>query len=157
MAKTQQETINGWTIYTNRLPMLRGLEQKARVMKVTVPIAAPLAPLAKEAKEGGGIQNIDIERAAVMLAQAAVHLEPAQLPVVIQDILQTTSVVMPDDKGRMNRIDLCDAGAIDRVFTDAGELVLFKVVWFALKVQFENFLGGSVFDLFTQATPTPSP
>lgn len=154
MARTKQETINGWTVSAQRLPMLRGLALKAKIGKVLAPILETVSPLLKEA---GGIENISIEQAAPLLAKAFAQLEPAQVPELVQEILNTTSVVLPDDKGRLNRVDLCDAGAIDRVFADVGELVLFKVVWFTLKVHFENFTGGNAFGQFIQATPNPSP
>lgn len=172
--RVETTTINGWNVATIKLAPLRGLELKATVAKLALPMIGKVAPFIKEleaewraanpdaepdAQFEIKINEIDPERAAPVLVGLAEHIEPKSLPGLVSDILKTTSVTRNDpdndDSAQLIKFDLCDPGAIDRVFGDVSDLVMWSVVWHALRAQFADFFGGSKPGRASPPTPTP--
>lgn len=171
--RVEKANINGWDVVTVKLAPMRGLELKARVAKLAVPMLGKIAPFVKELEAEWRAANaealaadpdlkfeiklgeIDTERVAPLLASLVEFIEPKTLPVLVADVLRTTSVTRPDDDGVLNKIDLCDDGAIDRTFGDVSDLVMWATVWHALKTQFADFFGGSKPGRASPPTPTP--
>lgn len=132
---------------------LRGITVKARLLKTIAPILHHVGPLL-DSLGSIEIADLDVDRAAPVLGALLAHIDPDTLPELIQELLDTTSVVQPEGKQKKQlvKVDLCDPGAIDRVFA-GKEQAMFRVIGFALKVHF----AGLVPRPKVVAEPDPEP
>lgn len=141
-------------VTVGRMAPMRGLALKARLARVVAPVLAEIMPLLA----GGNIDlaNVDVEKAAPMVGAALSHVDPDSLPDLVYQVLSTTSVTMHEGSGKKRvlvNVDLCDPGAIDRVFAE-NERALYTVIGFALKAHFADFIGGSAKDRDVPPTQT---
>lgn len=135
-------TIDGVEIIFTKLPPLRAIQLKAKIARM-------LAPAFKDGAGGAvsqlsrvnSIADADVTELAGMLGSLLAALDPDTLPELIADVLRTTSLVLDDESGRRVKHDLCSPAAIDKVFLDREEL-LYKVIGFALREHFADFLRG---------------
>lgn len=146
-------------VTTHPLAPMRGLQLKARLLRVVLPVLGDAAPHLKKlrpasgvapdsdttlAEAGATLAGADIATIAPLLASIAAHIDPDTLPELISDVLRSTNIVMPEGKSQKKvSIDLCDEGAIDRVFTGARGPLLYKVLFHALKTHFADFRVGA--------------
>ena len=87
--------------------------------------------------------NTDLKDLAPALRVAFAALDPAEAQVLTLEILKLTSVLLDDGTGKpAPRVELNTKEKFDRVFS--GRLkTLFKVLGFALRVNFSDFIAGS--------------
>jgi hypothetical protein len=131
MLKREEEEIDGFRFTSVQFPAMYSFGLMARLVKSVGPAISTLMELGPDA---------DIAEHAPMLAQALSTLDPDDAQKLVLEILKSTSVLVPTDKGD-KRLEFSDRTKIDEFFT--GKLILmFKAVGFALKTNFSDFLSG---------------
>jgi len=142
MIKTRSKRIDEKEISVTQLPGRRALRLKTRLLKLVGPSFSKLLGQAKNVTA-----EADIGPALELLAD---KLDPHDFESLVLEILSGTRI----DGTEINE------SSFDLIF--GGEMLLmYKVVAFSLKVQFEDFFGSSVFtnlvqraQAITQSQPT---
>ena len=145
MIKTEEVVIDGIKFSTTQLPAMRAYPLLVRLIKVIGPALGALAQLPKDA---------ELTAALPQLIGAMSSLEPAEAEKIATDVLALTTATVPDAAGRLSLVTLSTPAAIDSVFT-GSVLLLFKVMWHAIRVNFQDFFGGP--SLTAGAAPAQSP
>lgn len=139
---TKSEIIDGCEVYFTKLPPLRAIQLKAKIGRFLAPAFANGAGGALRQLEGiESLANADANAITNIVGSLLSALDPATLPDLIVELLRTTSIVVEDEGGRRVKRDLLSPAEIDRVFLDK-ELLLYKVLGFALREHFADFLRG---------------
>jgi hypothetical protein len=141
MIKTRTETINGKIISVTQLPARRAIRLKARLLKLLAPT---FGALFDSAPRGRNILSTDIPPAAFgkALEKLAETLQPEEYESLILESLSGTKIDNSD----------ISTQTFDIIF--GGELLfLYKVVWFSVKVQFEDFFGEGGIGKLLQRIP----
>jgi hypothetical protein len=129
--KTEEATLGEFRFTCTQFPAMRGTVLLARLVKIMGPALAALMKLDP---------NAALTDTAVVgeLSGAFAALNPDEIPPLVAQILQCTSVATED--GTIIALD--KPTSIDLVFS--GRLFLmFQAVGFALRVNFGNFSAGS--------------
>lgn len=130
--KYEEKEIDGLKFGTTQYAAMRGLELMGKLASSMGPALGAMSAI-----EG---EN-DFEKYAPMLAIALRDLEPSKLSTLCVDILSGTTATI-EENNKVKRVDLSSKEALDRVFS--GRLMtMFKVILFALKVNFADFGFGS--------------
>jgi len=133
MIKTRTETIDGKTVSVTQLPGRRALRLKTRLIKIAAPVMGKLfdsLPAEKKSKRVSAGTSFDISAAHVggALEKLAEHLAPDEYESLILETLSGT------------RIDGAEITPVSFDMIFGGELLfMYKVFWFSLKVQYEDF------------------
>lgn len=149
MIKTRTEKINGKDISVTQLPARRAIRLKAKLLKLLAPTFGALFEGAPKVRT---LSSIDIQPVTIgkAMERLAETLEPTEYESLILESLSGTKIDNADITPQV----------FDIVF--GGEMLfLYKVIWFSLKVQFEDFFGeggiGKLLQRLPQATIPPSP
>ncbi len=132
MLKREDKEIDGLTYTSVQFPAMYGFGLLARLAKSIGPALASLSDV-----------NPDTDLADVgpSLRNALGSLDPDEAQRLVLEILKCTSVLLTDATGG-RRIEFTDRVKIDEVFS--GRLkTLFKVIGFALQVNFSDFAVGN--------------
>jgi hypothetical protein len=131
--KTAKRDIAGMEVRTTQFPALRAMGLLTTLGRILSGSAGKLASVA-----GGStsIGDLDIGSAASAIGALFEQVDATEAQQIAKDILAQTSVVTDEVIE-----DLAQKGAIDRVFS-GSLLVMFKVMAFALEVNFGDFLDG---------------
>lgn len=155
---TKTETIGAYEVTVVQHPSVRGFKLFTRIARLLVPVIGKLGPMlgvvVKEDFAMEDLMKFPVENLSGALTAMFSQLDDATAESILLEVLSGTTVVW-NQNGTLMKADLVDGQkAVDTAFD--GELAsLLKVAGFALKVNFRDFLGGSVGR--KQATPTPSP
>jgi hypothetical protein len=127
--KTETREIDGRNYTVKKFPAMRQVRLLAKLMKNIGPALAGLSKLDP---------NKDIELGGEAMAGAFENLDPNEAAALIPEILNSTTVMVPS----VGELSLAKEGNIDIAFSDDVR-TLFKVLGFALQVNFQGFGGGS--------------
>jgi hypothetical protein len=126
MLKQDTQEIDGLKFTCTQFPAMRGFTLLGRLIKTIGPAISVLSSADAEA---------DIRDLAPLIAVALKDLDPDAATALAADVLAGTSVIM--DK----HVPLDTRANIDMVFS--GKLgTMFKVLAFAVKLNYEDFFGG---------------
>lgn len=149
MPTLKETIIDGVKVMVQKHPTMRGLQLKARVMRGAQIMLGLFAP------------GVTEEQEPLIVSQGLAGLTPVELTEFITELLALTSVVVPDRNGTMNVVPLSSQAMIDNAFDERDDMLFFRVVAFALKVNLLGFIAGISSALGTLAIPTdktsPSP
>ncbi len=134
MLKREEKEIDGLTYTSVQFPAMYGFGLLARLAKSIGPAVAAL---------GNVSPDTDLGDLGPSLSTALASLDPAEAQQLVVDVLKSTSVYLPDITGTGGRkIEFADKVKIDEAFS--GKLkTLFKVLGFALQVNFADFAPGT--------------
>ena len=76
------------------------------------------------------------------ISNMALALTGGRLTSLLPRLLKGTTVIVPDEGGKLVKIDLMDARSINRAFTGRKKLAI-GVVKLALEVNFRDFFDGA--------------
>jgi len=146
MLKTKTETIDGYTVTCTQHAVVRQAVLQVRVTNLLAPAAQDIRLLfAAMASEASAIK---------VLFFCAGHMKPEELPPFFNEVLSSTFVVHQSDVGPQKH-ELGTSEAQNRAFPGAL-LTLWRVVFFALRVNYEDFFTGVVKLASDAAAPTAS-
>jgi len=129
--KTDEREIDGILVKTVQLPAMRAFKLLARLAKAVGPALGVLTKFDP---------NTQLEAVAGEFAGAFASLDADEAERLVPEILIKTTVFIPDERGGSEKLLTKDR--IDDIFT--GRLMtLFRVVGFALQVNFQDFYAGS--------------
>jgi hypothetical protein len=137
MIKTRSEAIDGKTVSVTQLPGRRALRLKTRLIKLAAPVMGKLfdsLPTEKKGKRASVGTSFDISAAHVggALEKLAEYLTPDEYESLILETLSGT------------RIDGTEITPVSFDMMFGGELLfMYKVFWFSLRVQYEDFFENS--------------
>lgn len=144
MSRPVEKTIDGFKVSTTRHATMRGLQLRARLLKIVLPAVSALS--ASGVKSIGAMADtdtaeLDVEKMAPALERLAQAIPPAELPDLVCELLINTSIVCPvGDK--IIRIELANSTNIDMAFDDKDELLFYKVIAHAIGVNFGSFFAA---------------
>lgn len=154
MLKTEKTTINGLQVTVQKHPYFRGMELKAKWAQFVGPALSPaLTSLAKSGVTD--IATADISVMAMALGELFFRMDPAEVRPLICETLASTTVVVTDEKGVANLVDLSNPAMIELVFGDR-ELDSLKTIWFALKVNFSGLFPPGAMESLVRTVASPS-
>lgn len=157
MSRPAEAEIDGYKVSTTRHPPLRGLQLKARVLRLVAPAARGLSAAGDLGELADLELNVEnIEKIAPALEALAGAIDPETLPDLVCELLCNTSIIVPDARGVLNRIELNSRGNIDLAF-DGRDGLMFRVIAHAAGVNFADFFGGKASGKPLAETPVPSP
>lgn len=142
MIETKTKVIDGFTFASTQLPPLKAYPLSARVASILLPAFTRLMS-----------SGLDFSDADKFFAQDAAKLLPVLEPMLEtlakkdnedlpQKLLAGTTVQIPDEQGNATLISLASPEGINRAFQGRG-LLLYKVLWFAVQVNFADFFAGA--------------
>jgi hypothetical protein len=132
MLKREDEVIDGLHFTVVQFPAMYGFGLLARLAKTIGPVMGSLS---------GITPGTDLGTLGPQFADALAALDADEAQRLVLDILKSTSVVIPDATGG-RKVEFSDRTKIDDVFS--GRLkTMFKVVGFALRVNYADFNAGS--------------
>lgn len=147
MIKTESKNIDGHEVKSTQLPAMRSLKLKARLGRVAGPAVKELGAVAGDLADWKDDDDVDFEKLAPALMALAANLDDATVDELFPQILASTTIVKDN-----RQIELDSSENINNAFT--GNLnLMFKVVAFALKVNFSDFLLGAVGDAAQSKAP----
>jgi hypothetical protein len=130
--KTETREIDGMSVTCTQFPALRATTLFARLLKLIGPSISALMRLDP---------TTDLEKAGGELGLAFSEVNPDEMPGLICKVLEGTAVRVRDDSGSTD-IGLDRKENVDLVFS--GQLLtMFKVLGFALQVNYRDFRSGS--------------
>lgn len=132
--KHEEKEFDGIKFATTQYGAMRSLELLGKLAKTLGPAMGVLA-------DSVDLEGDDFNRALPYIGVALRDLQPAEMTSLIKEILKGTTATMTEN-GTTKRMDLLDEKDINRVF-DGRLSTMFKVVLFALKVNFADFGFGS--------------
>lgn len=127
MLKTEEQEIDGLRVSVTQFPAMYAFRLLARLAKSVGPAFSTLSAAGMDA---------ELETIAPQLAAALTTLDPDECDRLAVEVLKCTSVW---DDGK--KIELADKARIDQVFS-GRILTMFKVLGFALRVNFSDFAAG---------------
>lgn len=131
--KSEDQEIDGLTFRVVQFPAMYGFALLARLAKCIGPALGALGSIAPD----------DMAAMAPALRDALATLDPDEAQKLALEILKCTSVLLPKGGGEVVRVELTDKTKIDQVFS--GRLkTMFKALGFAVRVNFSDFVSGSV-------------
>lgn len=147
--KSEEREIDGLRVTVIKFNVLEGTKLKADLGALVGPAIAQVAPLLEK---GAAFGEMDVDALAPSVVTLFRNMKSSDIEPLLIKILRRTTVIKPDERGQMIKIDLTSAADIDRTFD--SEVTMWKVVWFALGVNFRDFL-----DVRAQraASETPMP
>lgn len=132
MLKREDSSIDGMTFTVVQFPAMYGFGLLARLAKTIGPALTALSSVRDETQ---------LTTLGPVLHEALGALDPDEAQRLVLDVLKSTSVLIPDATGG-RKLEFSDRAKIDEVFS--GRLtMLFKVIGFALRVNFSDFVLGS--------------
>lgn len=133
MLNKEDQVIDGMTYSVVQFPAMYGFALLARLAKCIGPALGALSSM-------GPGTNSDISQMGPVLCEALSTLDPDEAQRLALEILKSTSVIIPDATGG-RRVEFTGREKIDEVFS--GRLMtMFKVLGFAVKVNFSDFARG---------------
>jgi hypothetical protein len=134
--KVQSTTVGDMKVTVQKHPVMRGLVLKARLLKLVAPALSQASALSNVTS----LAQADVGALAPALQALAAQIQPTELPGLISEVLACTTVIVRDSAGMLNQIDLgLGDEMLQQVFSSRSDLDLFRVVAFALKVNFADF------------------
>lgn len=127
--KTETETIDGLEVSCTQFPAMRSLGLMTRLGNALAPMLAVLP--------AGTSLDSDATDVAPALGHALGALKPEEAQALVRDVVAGTSVIV-DGK----RVELTDGARIGVVF-DGRLGALLQVAWFAIRVNFADFIGAA--------------
>jgi hypothetical protein len=147
--KTETRTIDGFEVTTTQFASVAGCRLWTRLLPMFLPALAALP-------DGQNLNNfgqMDLAKLAPALGAIAAKLTPDEFETTMLEVLALTQVTYGRGNQRVNRT-LDSVGAIDAVF-DGAVGSIFKVMWFALEVNFDSFgIAGALRQSAAPAVPT---
>ena len=130
--KIEEKEIDGLRFKTKQLPAMRAFKLMARLVKAIGPAIGALAKLDPSTR---------VDAVTSELAGAFSTLDDQEAERLVPEILINTTVLTEDARGLSEKS--LTKERIDEVFT--GRLMtMFKVLGFALEVNYGDFIAGSV-------------
>jgi hypothetical protein len=136
--KVEQTTVDGFQVITTELEFMDAAD-------LVPELTAVLAP--GYAAAGGDDSSI-----GKAIANMAMALTGGKLTALLPRLLKGTTVIVPDEGGKLVKIDLTEPRALNRAFTGRKKLAM-GVVKLALEVNFRDFFDGV--DLAGLTIPKP--
>lgn len=130
--KQAEETIDDLKFTSTQFPAMRALPLLGRLVKTIGPAIAVLS----EAK-----LDSDMSELAAPIALALKDLDPNAVTALACEILASTSVILVGPQGAAN-IPLSSVENINIAF-EGRLMTMFKVLGFAVKLNFADFFAGS--------------
>ncbi len=146
--RTEEKEIDGLAVSTTQLGAWKALGLVPRLGKLLAPALAKLASM----PGAGKVSEADLSAIAPALASLFASMDGNEAQALVRDLLAGTSVKVEGDKGP-RKVELTNPGAIDGVF-EGRLMTLFRVVWFALSVNFTDFIDAA--STLSQATARPA-
>lgn len=141
--KPVEKTIDGFKVSTTKHSTVRGLQLRARLMRIVLPAISALT--SKGVTSIGAVKDIDLDdeagldKLAPALERLAEKLDPEILPDLMCEILCNTSINVPvGEPPTLTRVELNAPEKIDAAFDGRHEFLLYKVLGHALKVNFSD-------------------
>jgi len=129
MLKREEKEIDGLMFTSVQFPAMYGFGLLARLAKSIGPALAALSGLSPDT---------DLSDIGPSLRTALVGLDPDEAQKLVLEVLKSTSVLMTEGR----KIEFTDRAKVDEVFS--GRLkTMFKVLGFALQVNFADFATGN--------------
>lgn len=139
MLKQETQTIDGLSFTTTQFPAMRAFTLFSKLVKTIGPAITVLS---------GANPESDVAELAPSIATALKDVDPDAMTILAAEVLSSTSAVMTGPSGAA-QVPLNSVDGINLVFM--GRLMtMFKVLAFAVKVNYGDFFGGSA-----SAAPLP--
>lgn len=133
MLKHEEETIDDFQFTTVQFPAMYAIGLLTRLVKSVGPAMSALSGFSPETS---------LASIAPALTTALSSLEPEDAKKLILEILNCTSVWLPDATGG-RKIEFTNSDKINEFFS--GRLkTMFKTIGLALRVNYQDFASGSV-------------
>lgn len=153
MIETKEDKIDGFDVRTSQHPARAAARLLAKVGRS---IGPALGALRGVKLDGAKLGDFDVAALGPALSALFESMKDTDLDALIADVLSHTTIVMPNDAGKMHVYDLSNADIIDAAFTGNLPLMM-KVIKFALGVNFASFFPASVRDAApVKAAESPS-
>lgn len=136
--KTQHETvIDGLEVTSTMLDFDDAAELNLELVQKLAPLVQLFALTAADELEGDKLNDA----ALPVIATVAQSMRPTEWSALMRRLLERTVVVAPDAEGKKIRLDLSQKTARNIAF-QGRVLTSYKVVLFAIKINFADFIGA---------------
>lgn len=137
----QTAEIDGLDVTSHKFPVFEALRLKAKLVRVVMPILSSSTSALDGIGSVEDLMNADTDQLGPIGLAIAEALEPKQLTALFLDCLRTTNVTIDGPKGP-RIIELTSESKINGVVDDV--VTLWKIVYFALKATFGDFIEGVI-------------
>lgn len=142
--RTEDTTIDGMKVVTTQYPLQEGLQLQAVLAKLVLPVLAKLPDSVSLSSLGA----LDLKMIGTSLQAAADQLNEHDLWHLVCRILRSTQAAPPGGKA----VELNHPDKIESVIDDLP--TLYKIVWFALNVNFRTSFSAVSNAPLIETTPT---
>lgn len=130
MLKTEEQEIDGLRVITTQFPAMYAFKLLARLAKSIGPVMSTFQ---------GVSLNTDLADLGPQLSSALSSFDPDEADKLVLEVLKCTSIWLTD--GPAHKVELSDRTKVDEAFS-GRIMTMFKVLGFALKVNFSDFVTG---------------
>lgn len=140
MIETKTKVIDGLTFSSTQLPPLKAYPLSARVGGILLPAFGKFMALG--IKDAEKFFELDAAKLFPILEPVLSALGRAENEDLPGKLLAGTMVQMADERGEMSLVYLNTPEGINRAFQGRG-MTLYKALWFAVEVNFSDFMPGA--------------